>query len=199
MRVGIGLKARTGRAILVAVGGDIRAPQFIARMEFKTLPEGAFAPYHVAAELKPADAHKSVERDIAIAHRLAAIAIRDAVKRLRDDGHDVAGCAALIGPGMPDWSTAQIIAVHIRMHQAEGELFRNVLVAGAKACGLPVTTLREKSAFDDAVRALGTTRARLDALVAALGKEAGAPWAKDQKEAAAAGLAALVRTGKAGR
>ena len=193
MRVGIGLKARTGRAILVAVGGDLGAPQFVARAEFKTLPEGAFAPYHVAAELEPADARRSVQRDIAIAHRLAEDAIGDAVQRLRLAGHEVAGCAALIGPGMPDWTTEQIIAVHIRMHQAEGELFRNVLVAGAKACGLEVTTLREKSALDDAARAIGTTRARLDAGLAGLGKTAGAPWAKDQKEAAAAALAALAR------
>ena len=120
MRVGIGLKARTGRAILVAVGGDLTAPQFIERVEFKTLPDGAFAPYHVAAELKPAEARKSVERDIAIAHRLAEDAIRAAVTRLRDAGHEIAGCTALIGPGMPDWTTEQIIAVHIRMHQAEG-------------------------------------------------------------------------------
>jgi len=30
---------------------------------------------------------------------------------------------------MPDWSTDEILAVHVRMHKAEGELFRDVLVA----------------------------------------------------------------------
>jgi hypothetical protein len=51
------------------------------------------------------------------------------------------------------------------MHQAEGELFRDPLVAGARACDLPLTTLP--------------------------GKSAGAPWGKDQKEAAAAAFVAL--------
>ena len=31
MRVAIGLKARTGRAILVAVGGDLDRPRFVER------------------------------------------------------------------------------------------------------------------------------------------------------------------------
>jgi hypothetical protein len=38
---------------------------------------------------------------------------------------------------------------------------------------------------------LGVTRARLDAQLAALGKAAGPPWGKHQKEAAAAALVAL--------
>ena len=42
---------------------------------------------------------------------------------------------------------------------------------------------------------IGLDRARLDAHIAALGRAAGPPWAKDQKEAAAAALAALARAG----
>jgi hypothetical protein len=92
---------------------------------------------------------------------------------------------------MPDWSTEEILAVHFRMHKAEGELFRDVLVAGARVCDLELTTLPDKSALDAAARALGLTRARLDAQLAALGKSAGPPWGKDQKEAAAAALVSL--------
>jgi hypothetical protein len=77
------------------------------------------------------------------------------------------------------------------MHKAEGELFRDVLVAGAHACDLQLKTLPDKSALDDASRRLGLNRARLDARLAALGKSAGPPWGKDQKEAAAAALVAL--------
>jgi hypothetical protein len=92
---------------------------------------------------------------------------------------------------MPSWSTDEILAVHVRMHKAEGELFRDALVAGARASGLKVTTLSAKSAFDDATRLLGSPRGDLDALLATLGKAAGPPWGKDQKEAAAAALVAL--------
>src|SRR2546422_5050268 len=47
-----------------------------------------------------------------------------------------------------------------------------------------------KSALDDATKKLGLTRARLDAHLATLGRSAGPPWGKDQKEAAAAALVA---------
>jgi len=92
---------------------------------------------------------------------------------------------------MPAWSTDEILAVHVRMHQAEGVLFREVLVAGARACGLVPVTLREKTALDEAARMLGLKRAELEARLNAFGKTIGAPWGKDQKEAAAAALVAL--------
>ena len=92
---------------------------------------------------------------------------------------------------MPPWSTDDILAVHVRMHHAEGELFREVLVAGACACGLIPTKLREKAAVEEAASMLGLARTALEAQLVALGKTVGAPWGKDQKEAAAAALAAL--------
>jgi hypothetical protein len=193
MRVAFGLKARTGRAVLVAVGGETGAPQLVERSQFQTLPEGVMATYHEAEPLAPAEAEKSVKRSVAVAEGLATKGIGDAVKRLTKAGHEVAGCAVLIGPPLPDWSTADIVAVHVRMHQAEGVLFRDVLVAGAKACALKLTTLPEKTALDAAAKSLGVTRAQLDAKIAALGGQAGAPWGKDQKEAAAAALLSLAK------
>ena len=196
MRVAFGLKARTGRAILVALGGDLDEPLFVQRSQLQLLPDGASAPYHAAEELATAATReKSVRASIDAAHRLAETGIRDAARRLTKAGHEICGCAVLVGPGMPKWSTEEIIAVHVRLHQAEGVLFRDVLVAGSRACGIEPVTLREKSALDDAAKMLGLTRARLDSHVAALGKSAGAPWGKDQTEAAAAALVALAQRG----
>src|SRR5688572_10507 len=191
MRVALGLKARTGRAALVAVAGDAHAPQFIERSQIQLLPDGAFAPYHAAESLPSAEARESVRRSIASAHSLATSGIREAARRVADAGHELCGCAVLVGSGMPNWSTEEILAVHVRMHKAEGELFRDVLLAGARACDLALTTLPEKSALDDAARMLRIRREQLDARLAALGKSAGPPWGKDQKEAAAAALVAL--------
>ena len=192
-RAALGLKARTGRAVLVAVVQDGRDARFVERAQIRLLPEGAFAPYHVAAELPPAKAQQSLERDIASANALAAKGIGQFAASLRDAGYEILRCGVLVGPGIPKWTTEQILAVHVRMHQAEGELFRDVLVAGTRACGLEVTTLPEKSALDDAAAAIGVSRERLDAAIADLGRAAGPPWGKDQKEAAAAALAALHR------
>ena len=198
MRVALGLKARTGRAWLVAMGDDGQALQVVERRELPLLPPGRFAPYHAAETLAPAAARASVERDIAVAHELAAAGIREAAARLKAAGHEVVGAGVLTGPGLPPWSTDEIIAVHIRMHQAEGVLFRDVLVAGVQACGLPLATLQDKTALDDAAQALGWPPTRLAALLTALGKAAGPPWTTYQKAAAAAALVALLGSAATG-
>jgi len=191
VRVALGLKARTGRAIAVSIGDE--SLQVMERTQIRLLPEGAFAPYHLAEAL-PQDARQaSVDRDVAAARGLAASGIRDLVERLRTAGHDVCGCGVLTGAGMPPWSTDEIVAVHVRMHQAEGKLFRDVLLDGARACGFAPLTLREKSAVDDAASALRIGRVELEARLASVGKRARAPWGKDQKEAALAAMVALSR------
>ena len=191
VKAAFGLKARTGRALLVVLAGTVDAPRLLERSQLPLLPAGVMAPYHAAEPLEPAAARRSVRRSIATAHRLAAGGIAAAVQRIVAGGHAVAGCAVLVGKGMPDWSTEEILAVHVRMHQAEGELFREVLVAGARAVGVEPIRIAEKSAFADAAARLGLPQAALEGKIADLGKQAGPPWGKDQKEAAAAALVAL--------
>ena len=79
--VALGLKARIGRAVIVAVGGDLREPRFVLSQPIALVPAGQWAPYHAAEGLPPAEARTSVERAIAEAHRLAASGIRAAIER----------------------------------------------------------------------------------------------------------------------
>lgn len=99
MDVALGLKARTGRAVLVAVGGSPRDPLFVERCVLPLLPEGAFAPYHAAEGLEPVAAHESVRLSISAANRLAAAGMREAANRLAAAGHTVRGRGVLVGPG----------------------------------------------------------------------------------------------------
>jgi len=187
----IGFKPRTGRAVLVVLVSEGVNVEVLERAEVPLLPPGEFATYHAAEGLEPEAARKYVKGSIARAQRLATAAIRDAVKRCKAAGHAVAGCGVLVGTGMPEWTTDEILAVHVRMHKAEGELFRTVLVEGARECGLEPATLPDKTALDTAAKKLGLTRAKFDAQLAAIGKAAGPPWAQYQREAAAAALVAL--------
>jgi hypothetical protein len=196
MRVALGWKAHSGWAALVAVGGDVRAPRVVERARVALVPDDepfAKAPYHAGESVGGAEGRALAERGVASVQRVVPGAIRNAWKRCTDAGHEVCGCAVLIGSGMPAWTTDEILAVHFRMHKAEGELFRDALVASTRACGLALTTLSDKNALDAAATALATTRAKLDATLAVLGEAAGAPWGKDQKEAAAAALVALAK------
>jgi len=190
-RAALAFKPRTGRAVLVMLAGDFREPRVIERSEIPLLPAGEFAPYRAAEDLEHQAANTYVRESIARAQDLATGAVRGAAKRCAEAGYNLCGCAVLVGSGMPDWTTEQILAVHVRMHKAEGELFRDVLVKGVCACGIELTTLPDKTAIDAAAKKLGVTRARLDADLTALGRSAGPPWGKYQKEAAAAALVVL--------
>jgi hypothetical protein len=187
----LAFKPRTGRAIRVMLAGDFREPQLLDRSEIPLLPPGEFAPYHVAKELELEAAEKHVQGSVARAKCLAASAVQDAAKRCADAGCQLCGCAVLVGTGMPSWTTAEILAVHARMHKAEGEMFRAVLIEAARACRLELTTLPDKTAIDSAAKMLGFTRSALDSRLAALGRAAGPPWTQYQKEAAAAALVVL--------
>ena len=192
-RAALAFKPRTGRAVLVILAADFDEPRIIERAEIPLLPQGESAPYHAAKELEPEAADRHVKASLARARRLAANAVRDAAQRCTDAGHQLGGCAVLVGGGMPEWTTVQILAVHARMHQAEGEMFRGVLVEAVRLSGLQLTTLPDKTALDSAAAELGITRATLDVRLAALGAAAGPPWTKHQKEAAAAALVVLKR------
>ncbi len=108
-RVAYGLKAHSGWAVLVVLGGDEGGYQVIDRRRIELVeenaPSGARQPYHAAERLPPAEARETVRRGIDGARRAAANEIRAAVKQSKASGHDVAACAVLMPEPMPDWST----------------------------------------------------------------------------------------------
>ena len=193
MKVALGLKAHSGWAALVVVGRRDRDLVVVDRRRIELVEDQwAKAPYHAAEDLEPAAARDMVGRGVEQAHRIAAREMRAAVERERERGNTVSGCAVLVGAPMPDWSVEEILAVHFRMHKAEGVLFREALARAAEACGLRLVAIPEKLLTKHAQRALRTPAGGLVKRVAALGKSVGPPWGKDQKDAALAALAALL-------
>lgn len=192
MKVAFGLKAHSGWAALVALGeqnGDLVVTER-RRIE---LVEDSWAkqPYHAAEDLPPKTARELVTRGIQQTKRVATRELRAAVKRQRDLGNQVTAIAVLMGNPMPDWTVDQILAVHFRMHKAEGVLFREVLAHAAEACSLNLLKVREKDLATEAEKTLKRPAAVLAQTIAVIGKVAGPPWGKDQKDAALAALMAL--------
>lgn len=195
MKIAFGLKAHSGWAAFVAVGG--RKGQFEVidrrRLELVDADEErwAKAPYHAAEKLEPPPARELIERSVQVSRRNALREMRAAVKRTEKEGHDVVACAVLMGAPMPAWSIEEIRAVHFRMHKAEGVLWRDALQRAAESCDLRFTAVPEKDLLPFAARALDMPAASLPTRIAALGKATGPPWAKDQKDAALAAMVAL--------
>jgi hypothetical protein len=185
MRVVFGLKSHSGWAALVVIGkqGDELVVVDRRRIE---LVEQAWAkqPYHAAEGLESTKARDLVERGIDQVQRVSLNEMKAAVKRERDRRNEVVGCSVLVGSLMPEWNTDQILAVHFRMHKAEGVLFQNALVRASEKCKLNTLPVLEKELLAHASTELRTQ-------IADLGKSAGAPWGKDQKDATLAALELL--------
>jgi hypothetical protein len=189
----LGLKAHSGWAALVVLGFRGDRTEVVERRRIELIEpdaEWAKAPYHAAEELPPEEGRRLVERGIAAAHRQSARALGDVVKELRVRGLEPEACAVLMGAPMPAWSVAEILAVHFRMHKAEGVLFREALAKAAEGAGLEVVPVPEKSLQADAPRALGAPWSAIAKEIDAFKAAVGAPWGKDQKEAALAALIA---------
>jgi hypothetical protein len=192
MKVVFGFKAHSGWAALVALARNGRDYEIVARRRVELVDEQwAKQPYHAAEELPTTQARDLVKRGVQSAHRIARRELQAALKQQRELGNDVTGCAVLVGNPMPDWNVDQILAVHFRMHQAEGVLFREALVEAAKACHLKVITPPEKTLLQEAEKRLRRSANDLHQTLKQLGKAAGSPWGRDQKDATLAALIML--------
>lgn len=193
-KVAFGVKAHSGWAAFVALGERGAQLDVVERQRLELVDEAwAKAPYHAAEGLAARDAEELVARAVAAAHAGAERALASALAERRAQGDEVVGCGLLLGAGMPAWSVAEILSVHMRMHKAEGELYRAALVQGAERAGLRCIGVREKDVEAVAGEALCLTADERQRRLAEAGRRAGPPWARDQKEAALVAWIALCR------
>ena len=196
MRVAIGLKSHSGWAVSVVVGLDLDRFRLIDRRRVALIEAAdspwTKAPYHAADGLPLEEARALVERGVRSAERGSERALRELAQTMRSLGHDVVACAVLVGSPMPEWTTEQILAVHVRMHKAEGALFPAALIRAAGVCGLNAVSIAQKELLPRTETALGHRSVAPMAVIAELGKSAGPPWGVDQKNAALAAMIALI-------
>jgi hypothetical protein len=183
----LGLRAHSGWAALVAVGGTAGAPQVLdrRRIEMADDPE-AKQPYHAAEDLPLGEAQALLDRFARVARQRAAAGLGAALADLRADGYDVVGAIVLTASGKPRPGLEAILASHALIHTADGEHFRDALAFAGKQHRVAVARIREKDLAAQAARCLGQSAPALQATVTAWGKALGPPWTQDQKLSALA-------------
>lgn len=194
MRVALGFKAHSGWAAAVCLGAAREGIQIIDRRRVELVEpdqEWAKQPYHTAEHLESKKAQDLVQRAIKYTQRMACQQMNQLVMHFRAGGHDIVTCAVLQPEPMPDWTTAEILSVHFRMHKAEGVMFPEALCGAAEACGVSLKVVPERQLEQLAEEHLGLQNEQLTKQLAALGKTVGAPWGKDQKLATLAAAVAL--------
>ena len=186
----IGAADHYARAELVTLALRNAEPVFLDRRRVVLIDEGLpSAPYH----------HEALELDIGAAADLVDRVRRSVARCARAAlSTMLATCGArvLILPaspydGLPD-TLEEVLGSRSLTVAADGMLYRESLAAAAAGLGMDVR--RYPRGTDPtllAAAALGVSAAEVTALIARFGREAGTPWRKDHKLAAAAALSVL--------
>jgi hypothetical protein len=134
--VTIGLRAKTGRAIAVVLGGSIDSPRVVTKLEIKLVDPkipSTSQPYHEVMDLPWEESQQAVRKSAAAIEAVARGAMARLIKQLQSQGMKVYGAGIV---GSKDRDLARIGNYHIRAHAAEGLLFRRVLDLAADTNGL---------------------------------------------------------------
>ena len=195
-RVGVGFREHTGWTAMVALGGSVTAPVVVARSRYE-LCDGDLprAVYHAARPLDVENAGRLVRKVEESARTAAEWQLRRTVAELESAGYRVVGAAVAAPRAVPE-DLEEILGSHPLVHTAEGQLFRDAVVAANEAVGLPVMRFVQHELFEEAAGHIGMTDASLQAQLTGLGRALGPPWQRDQKEAAAAAWLALALAGR---
>lgn len=187
-RAAVGFSTHTGWAAAVVVSGTASSPRVVlrSRVELWDLPDPHV--YHRAAELDPAAAGKRIQDAQGVSRGKA----REGLRALLGTLQVRVVAAGIVGANaqLPS-DLAAILRSHALVHSAEGELFRGALSFASEEAGLEVTTVPSRKLAALVARAFGIAEADLPRRLADLGHGLGAPWGKDQKDAAAVACVAL--------
>jgi len=187
-RAAVGFSTHTGWAAAVVLTGTAGSPRvvFRERVQLWDLADGFI--YHRAAEMDPEGARKLIQR----AEDRSRGKAREGLRALLDSVQVRVVAAGIVGSNaqLPS-DLAAILRSHALVHSAEGELFRAALSFASEEAGLELTAVPSRKLAALAARAFRIAEAGLPRRLADLGRGLGAPWGKDQKEAAAVAWVAL--------
>ncbi len=190
----LGFRLHTGWGTLVALTGEPGRLEVLLRRRIELLPPGDSVPrfvYHEASKLHSSQAAELVQRAEVASQEAARIAVEDALHHLRSLGHAVQAAGIPSGSRPVPHDISAVLRSHPMIHTSEGVLFQQAVAGACKGCGLAVISLHEREVWLTAADAWGLKEARLRRQVDGLRKSVGAPWATDQKTAAAFALLAL--------
>jgi len=195
----IGFRAKTGKAIAVALTLKDSSPSYLARWEV-SLCDSKFPatgqPHHRVMELPWSEVPRAVAPLEARIETIAVEKLSELLTRIEAMASRVGNVGV---EGSPDRPLERIGNRHMRAHAAEGILFRRVLEIAAGRHSLQCRSFSDRDFEQFAASELGQTSSQLQHAMAAIGRSAGRPWRADERAAAiAAWLARLyfLRNGK---
>jgi hypothetical protein len=193
-RAFLGFSVHTGWAAMIAVGGTARTPVILERLRIEMMegndPDLPRFVYHAAQKVSLDAGERLVREARDISRTAAKAALQAAVARLAERNYDVVA-SGIIGANRPlAADLASIVKSHALIHSAEGALFREAIQNASERLKIPVTVTRARDLESRGGEMLGVGGADLGGRLTAIGRAAGKPWSKDQRDAFLAALLA---------
>ena len=182
----LGFRAKTGRAIAIALSGPAAEPRFVLRRDVDLVEHsvpGTAEPFHAVMDLPWPEAVLAARDLIRVIEDRATAALDELGTELRIRGVELGGVAVV---GSPDRTLEKIGSAHVRAHAAEGIAFRQVLEVAAARRSLRCRAFSDRTIDVAAASALRLDPERVTEILTSLGRDAGRPWRKDERAAAAA-------------
>jgi len=194
MDLSLGLRAYTGWAVAITLGGDPHAPRVLDRRRLSLrAPALPAQVYHVANGLDGDAASRLIAQAIEASEYAASEAVTTLVADLRATG-PIRLAGLVVGRGPPRTPPRHARMSHSGLHGAEGELYRYTLLQAAAKAGLDVSIFVEADLNAMAETSLGLSPTELSGQLKRMGAEVGPPWTQREKSAALAGWLAMART-----
>jgi hypothetical protein len=189
----LGFSARTGWAAAVAVALDRGGRPVLLDRRMVELIDGTVPRqvYHAASGLPLDRAATMVRRSERVAGELAGAAVASMVDELASRGETAVAAGIPVGGSRVPAELETVLASHMLLHAAEGDLFRQALMAAADEHGLEVFAVPARDLMATAGRELGSSTEALRRTLTELGRPIGPPWRKDEKDATLAAWLAL--------
>ena len=187
----LGLDLHAGHAVVVILKGTRAAPQMVLRHEIELADpwvRESRHPYHEELGDPSPEARSARRRGCAAARRAARSAVRRLVREMRSHDLDPRG-AAIVVASVTD--PERIPHAHPRAHAEESKLYREVVDAALRSCGLRVATFLAGDVRRAAVKGLGRSARDVDAMLKVFVSTIGTPWRAPEKQAALAAWLAL--------
>jgi hypothetical protein len=193
-RAALGFCVHTGWAAMISIAGPVVSPMILERRRVEMIagsdPESPPFVYHAARKLPLRGAERFIREAAELSLSKALAALEVAVAELGKRHYEVVASGIIVGDRPLQATLETILKSHSLIHAAEGELFRVAVKRASQALRVPVCEIRARDLRSRAAELLGMSPSEVPQRLASIGRSAGRPWAKDQKDSLLAALLA---------
>jgi len=180
----VGFRVHSGWSAVVAVCVEKGKPVVLHRERLQLVEKFAYRfrqPYHTGERMEFAEAREFIAGVREKGSELAYRAIHGLQADLEGRGYKLSRGALLLASGRPLPELEKILASHVLIHTADGELFRECLLHASERSGIEVVSIRERELLEQAAKTLRVPQPGLLQRVTELGRPFGSPWTQDEK------------------